>query len=72
MSQLRRLSGPECEAKRTEDVVREILVVGGGYAGFHTAGSAAWGLEELRRGRARGAVPAWFAAAPAQWSEERR
>ncbi|MFI1441662.1 hypothetical protein [Streptomyces fructofermentans] len=52
--------------------MREILVVGGGYAGFHTAGSAAWGLEELRRGRARGAVPAWFAAAPAQWSEERR
>ncbi|MEU3792489.1 hypothetical protein AB0F07_22240 [Streptomyces fructofermentans] len=56
--------------------MREILVVGGGYAGFHTAWSTAlstaWGLEELRRGRARGAVPAWFAAAPAQWSEERR
>jgi NADH dehydrogenase len=34
----------------TEDTVREILIIGGGYAGFYTA----WGLEKkLRRGEAR-------------------
>jgi cation diffusion facilitator CzcD-associated flavoprotein CzcO len=38
------------ETERTEDHVRTILVVGGGYAGFYTA----WKLEKkLRRGEAQ-------------------
>jgi len=35
--------------REAEDIMREVVIVGGGYAGFSTA----WGLEKLRPGEAR-------------------